>query len=90
MIINMERHTNLKTSISTWKVNYNQIQDNQAYVQLENVVEKIVVLGSFQLGSFQLERQILSWKEPFEVGKLELKLEKMALVVKKMKLKTTA
>ena len=47
MIINMERHTNLKTSISTWKVNYNQIQDNQAYVQLENVVEKIVMLGSF-------------------------------------------
>ena len=85
MIINMERHTNLKTSISTWKVNYNQIQDNQAYVQLENVVEKIVMLGSFQL-----ERYILSRKEPFEVGKLELKLEKMALVVKKMKLKTTA
>ena len=47
MIINMERHTNLKTSISTWKVNYDQIQDNQAYVQLENVVEKIVMLGSF-------------------------------------------
>ena len=38
-----------------------------------------------------MERSILSWKEPFEVGKLEMKLERMALVGRtKMKLETTA
>ena len=30
-----------------------------------------------------MERSILSWKEPFEVGKLEMKLERMALIGKK-------
>ena len=29
-----------------------------------------------------MERSILSWKEPFEVGKLEMKLERIALVGK--------
>ena len=32
--------------------------------------------------SFHLERSIRSWKEPFEVGKLEMKLERIALVGK--------
>ena len=40
--------------------------------------------------SFKLERSILSWKEQFEVGKLEMKLERIALVGKlQMKLETT-
>ena len=47
----MERHTNLKTLISTWKVNYNRIQYNQAYVQLENVVETHVVYGEYDLAA---------------------------------------
>ena len=38
-----------------------------------------------------MERSILSWKEPFEVGKLEMKLERMVLIgKKKMQLETTA
>ena len=51
-----------------------------------------------------MERSILSWKEPFEVGKVEMKLERIALVGKherklerialvgklQMKLETTA
>ena len=53
-----------------------------AYVQLESVFGKIAKLESFQLGSFQLERSILSWKEPFEVGKLEMKLERYVVVGK--------
>ena len=37
-----------------------------------------------------LERSILSWKEPFEVEKLDMKLERMALVgKKKMKFPTS-
>ena len=41
--------------------------------------------------SFKLERSILSWKEPFEVGKLEMKLERIALVGKhEMKLERIA
>ena len=30
----------------------------------------------------KLERSILSWKEPFEVGKLEMKLERYIVVGK--------
>ena len=51
-------------------------------MKLERAVGKIVKLESFSLRSFKLERSILSWKEPFEVGKLEMKLERIALVGK--------
>ena len=38
-----------------------------------------------------MERSILSWKEPFEVGKLEMKLERISLVGKlQMKLEKIA
>ena len=43
------------------------------------------------VGSFKFERSISSWKEPFEVEKLKMNLETMALIEKKkVKLETTA
>ena len=57
-----------------------------AYVQLEKSLSWKVFSG----GVFQLERLILSWKEPFEVGMFEMKLETTALIgKKKVKLETS-
>ena len=49
---------------------------------MRSVVRKIGKLKRFLLDSFKLERSILSWKEPSEVGKLKMNLDITVLVGK--------